>query len=187
MGALRSRAGDANDSILVSAVETSLGSFFLATRGDVAIASAGPRAGPSDPLAWGRWSWPEAAIALAGRRHTAIHAELRAYFAGKIRTLTIPVSLEGRPYDVAAWQAAREIPYGKTLTYGELALELGRPGTARAAGRAMSVCPLPVLVPCHRVVGAGGRRCGEPEGWKRREALLALERSFLEPNKHEAE
>ncbi len=172
--------------IFVSAIDSPLGCFFVATREGLAIGSDGPRPGPSDPLTWGRWRWPADDVLPAGRRHTQIRAQLRGYFAGRIRTLTIPVSMTGRPHDVASWQAAREIPYGKTLTYGELALEIGRPGTARAVGRAMAACPLPLLVPCHRVVGAGGRRCGDPEGWMLREALLAHERSFLEPEKIES-
>lgn len=164
--------------IRVSAVPTPFGAFFIATRDGLAIATAGPRPGPSDPRAWARWLWPDRPVEPAGREHGGLRVELRAYFAGRIQTLTIPVLLDGRPLDVAAWQAAREIPYGKTLTYGELALEVGRPGAARAMGRAMAACALPILVPCHRVVGAGGKRCGEPESWAQREALLARERAF---------
>ena len=84
-------------------------------------------------------------------------AELEAYFAGDLRTFTVPLDLRGAGgFDVAAWTAARQIPYGETVSYGELAAMAGHPGAARAAGNAMARCPFSPVVPCHRVIHADG-------------------------------
>lgn len=83
--------------------------------------------------------------------------ELRAYFEGRRRAFATPLDL-GRagPFDGAVWTAAREIPYGETVSYGELAAMSGHPGAARAAGNAMARCPFSPVVPCHRVIHADG-------------------------------
>ena len=84
-------------------------------------------------------------------------AELEAYFAGRLREFSLPLDLRGaRPFDVAVWTATRQIPYGGTASYGELALMAGHPGAARAAGGSMARCPLFPVVPCHRVIHADG-------------------------------
>ncbi|HZQ34955.1 MAG TPA: methylated-DNA--[protein]-cysteine S-methyltransferase, partial [Dehalococcoidia bacterium] len=123
--------------------------------------------------------WPERALEAAGGAHREAHSQLRAYFAGRLRRFELDLDLDEPTLIARGWHAAVEIPYGCTLTYGELALDAGAPGRARAMGRAMSLCPLPLFVPCHRVVGAGGGPRGERESWQRRQALLAFERACL--------
>jgi methylated-DNA-[protein]-cysteine S-methyltransferase len=84
-------------------------------------------------------------------------AELEAYFAGRLQTFSIPLDLGAAgPFDRAVWAAAREIPYGETVSYGELAAMAGYPRAARAAGNAMARCPFFPVVPCHRVIHADG-------------------------------
>jgi methylated-DNA-[protein]-cysteine S-methyltransferase len=102
--------------------------------------------------------------------------ELTAYFGGELRTFSLPLDLRGAaPFDAALWLAARQIPYGETVSYGELAAMAGRPGAARAAGNAMARCPLAPVVPCHRVIHADGSIGGwGTETWVRR-WLLDLE------------
>ena len=73
------------------------------------------------------------------------------------------------------WEALRHIPYGETVSYGELAARLGRPGAARAVGRAIALNPLPIVVPCHRVIGADGTLTGYAGGLGTKRTLLALE------------
>jgi methylated-DNA-[protein]-cysteine S-methyltransferase len=103
--------------------------------------------------------------------------ELRAYFAGRSRELTMPLDI-GRagPFDAAVWAAARQIPYGETVSYGELAAMAGYPRAARAAGNAMARCPFSPVVPCHRVIHADGSIGGwGADTWVKR-WLLDLER-----------
>jgi methylated-DNA-[protein]-cysteine S-methyltransferase len=174
-------AEGASEPLEVSAVDTPFGVLFAAGRDGVILATAGPREGPSDPVTWGRWQWPECSVRAAPSSHAELHKQVREYFAGRRRSFDVPVLLQGSQLAVLSWTAALEIPYARTLTYGEVALEIGAPGAARAVGRAMAVCPLPLLVPCHRVVGAGGRRCGAEESWRRRQSLLDFERGVEEP------
>jgi methylated-DNA-[protein]-cysteine S-methyltransferase len=104
-------------------------------------------------------------------------AELEAYFAGRLRTFSIPLDPGAAgPFDRAAWAAAREIPYGDTVSYGELAAMAGYPRAARAAGNAMARCPFFPVVPCHRVIHADGSIGGwGADTWVKR-WLLNLER-----------
>jgi len=103
-------------------------------------------------------------------------AELEAYFAGDLRTFTVPLDVRGAGvFDVAAWTAARHVPYGETVSYGELAAMAGHPGAARAAGNAMARCPFSPVVPCHRVIHADGSIGGwGADTWVKR-WLLELE------------
>jgi methylated-DNA-[protein]-cysteine S-methyltransferase len=87
---------------------------------------------------------------------TAI-SELEAYFAGRLREFSVRLDLGSvSPFDAAVWTAARQIPYGETASYGELAAMAGHPGAARAVGGSMSRCPVFPVVPCHRVIHADG-------------------------------
>ncbi|MFY1587742.1 methylated-DNA--[protein]-cysteine S-methyltransferase [Micromonospora sp. WMMD734] len=109
---------------------------------------------------------------LAGR---AV-AELRAYFAGELTGFTVPVGApRGSEFERAVWREMTRIPYGETLTYGEVARRVGDPGAARAVGVACNRNPVPVIVPCHRIVGAGGKLVGFGGGLPRKVTLLELE------------
>jgi len=102
-------------------------------------------------------------------------AQLRAYFAGRLRRFDLPLAPRGTAFRESVWRLLAEIPYGETVTYGQLAAALGRPGSARAAGAACGANPLPVLLPCHRVVGAGGALTGYAWGIAYKRSLLSLE------------
>jgi methylated-DNA-[protein]-cysteine S-methyltransferase len=104
-------------------------------------------------------------------------AELGGYFAGRLRTFEMPLDLRGASaFDAAVWTAARQVPYGETVSYGELAAMAGHPGAARAAGNAMARCPFSPVVPCHRVIHADGSIGGwGADSWIKR-WLLDLER-----------
>jgi methylated-DNA-[protein]-cysteine S-methyltransferase len=102
--------------------------------------------------------------------------QLGAYFAGDLTEFDLPLSVPGgSDFERAVWAAMREIPYGQMRTYGEIAAETGDPGAARAVGVACNRNPLPLVVPCHRVVGAGGKLVGFGGGLPRKRFLLELE------------
>ena len=101
--------------------------------------------------------------------------ELEEYFAGRRTAFSVPLSMHGTPFQMAVWAALRAIPYGETRSYGELARRIGRPGACRAVGMANHVNPLPILVPCHRVVGADGHLTGYAGGLDVNKYLLELE------------
>ncbi len=102
-------------------------------------------------------------------------AELDAYFAGDLRAFTVALDLAGTAFQRDVWALLRTIPYGQTTTYGELAARLGGPGRVRAVAGAIARTPVPIVIPCHRVVGADGALTGYLGGLQRKEALLTLE------------
>jgi methylated-DNA-[protein]-cysteine S-methyltransferase len=104
-----------------------------------------------------------------------VERELRAYFAGRLRSFSVPLAPRGTPFQLRVWRALLRIPYGKTLTYTELALRAGRPAAVRAAGAANARNPVSILIPCHRVVGRNGSLTGYGGGLDAKRTLLELE------------
>lgn len=101
--------------------------------------------------------------------------ELEEYFAGERRVFTVPLSPDGTDFQKKVWAALLEIPYGGTACYGEIAARIGKPGGAVAVGQANSRNPIPILIPCHRVIGANGKLVGYTGGMHIKEALLGIE------------
>ena len=102
-------------------------------------------------------------------------AQLSEYFAGTRRVFDLPLALEGTAFQREVWSAISDVPFGETITYGELARRCRRPTAVRASGAATGRNPLTVIVPCHRIMGASGALTGYAGGLDRKRALLALE------------
>jgi methylated-DNA-[protein]-cysteine S-methyltransferase len=103
-------------------------------------------------------------------------AQLEAYFAGRLTEFDLPLTMAGTPFQRTVWAALREIRYGETVSYAELAERIGRPGAARAVGLANGKNPISIVVPCHRVLGANGDLTGYGGGLARKRRLLDFER-----------
>ncbi len=101
--------------------------------------------------------------------------QLAAYFAGRLRRFELPLRPAGTPFEQRVWAALREIPYGQVRSYGAIAARIGSPKAARAVGRANHGNPLPIVIPCHRVIGASGALTGYGGGLPIKEYLLRLE------------
>jgi methylated-DNA-[protein]-cysteine S-methyltransferase len=101
--------------------------------------------------------------------------ELAEYFGGERKRFETALAPEGTPFQQAVWKAISAVGFGKTITYSELALHAGFPGSARAAGAATGRNPISIVVPCHRIVGSNGSLTGYAGGLDRKRALLALE------------
>jgi methylated-DNA-[protein]-cysteine S-methyltransferase len=123
------------------------------------------RHGPARDPAWRRDHAPLAAAA----------EQLEQYFAGERTAFDLPLAPRGTAFQVRVWDLLREIPFGETTTYGALANRLGNPRTVRAVGLANGRNPISIVVPCHRVIGAGGALVGYGGGLERKRALLAHE------------
>jgi methylated-DNA-[protein]-cysteine S-methyltransferase len=117
-----------------------------------------------------------------------VTAQLDQYFAGERRRFELDVELAGTRFQTAVWERLCEIPYGETVSYGEIAEDLGEAAfpaglepheRARAVGAEVGRTPVPIVVPCHRVIGADGSLTGYGGGLERKRALLALESSQL--------
>lgn len=102
--------------------------------------------------------------------------QLEQYFAGERREFDLPLTLEGTDFQRRVWAELRRIPFGETISYGELASRIGKPTASRAVGAANGRNRLPVVVPCHRVIGSDGRLTGFGGGLPAKQALLDLER-----------
>jgi O-6-methylguanine DNA methyltransferase len=104
-------------------------------------------------------------------------AEIQAYLSGRLRSFQTPLDLRGTPFQRRVWAEVGTVPYGATVTYGDIATRIGHPRAARAVGAANGANPVPLFVPCHRVLGAGGALHGYGGGLEIKAALLKLERS----------
>jgi methylated-DNA-[protein]-cysteine S-methyltransferase len=118
--------------------------------------------------------------ALDGERRPEATAEvdrqLREYFEGSRTDFDVRLADIGTPFQRRVWELLRAIPYGETRSYGQLAAELGQPGASRAVGRANATNPIPVIVPCHRVIGSTGTLTGFAGGLDSKRWLLEFER-----------
>src|SRR5690349_24741362 len=101
--------------------------------------------------------------------------QLEQYLAGERRAFDLPLDPRGTPFQLAAWRAVAEVGYGQTATYGQIARRIGQPQAVRAVGAANGDNPLPIVVPCHRIVGSGGQLTGYGGGLPLKQRLLALE------------
>lgn len=128
------------------------------------IFQVGKKARPPDP-GWRQTEAPfrEAIDQLAG------------YFAGELRSFDLALLPEGTPFQLRVWRALREIPYGETRSYGQLAAAIGQPSACRAVGAANGKNRLPIVIPCHRVIGGDGSLTGFGGGLPAKRHLLALE------------
>ena len=125
--------------------------------------------GPALPPAAHR---PDARLAAAAE-------QLDEYFAGERDVFELDLDLRGTEFQLGVWERLRRIPYGETVTYGSIARAIGRPERSRAVGAAVGRTPIPIVVPCHRVVGSDGSLTGYGGGLERKRALLDLEAGRL--------
>lgn len=166
----------------VSALQTNVkGSLFTRVDSPVGplLLTANPATGALTRLHFGPGQ-PEAGWIDEPAAFTTAAAQLAAYFTGALTVFTLDLAPCGSEFQLAVWRLMLSIPYGSTMTYGELARRLGDPGAARAVGLAAGANPLAIVIPCHRVIGAGGKLTGFGGGLPIKARLLALERGERE-------
>ncbi len=105
--------------------------------------------------------------------------QLEEYFEGKLKDFDLPLALEGTQFQLLVWRNLRKIPYGETVSYGQLARRIGSPDAARAVGLANGSNPIPIIIPCHRVIGSNGDLTGFGGGLPVKKKLLSLESKQL--------
>jgi methylated-DNA-[protein]-cysteine S-methyltransferase len=109
----------------------------------------------------------------------AAKLQLDEYFEGRRKQFTLPLAPEGTPFQQHVWQALTTIPYGETTSYGVLARRIGKPAAVRAVGAANGQNPIPIVIPCHRVIGSNGKLVGFGGGLQTKQFLLRLEQGAL--------
>jgi methylated-DNA-[protein]-cysteine S-methyltransferase len=148
-------------------LDTPIGELLLAGDAD-GLSMIGFPKGSMRRAPEGDWIFNEQPLAEACR-------QLREYFAGERREFDLPLKLSGTAFQVSVLEALLHIPYGETTSYGEIARRIGRPRAVRAVGAANGRNPIPIVVPCHRVIGSTGDLTGFGGGLDTKEALLRLE------------
>jgi methylated-DNA-[protein]-cysteine S-methyltransferase len=116
------------------------------------------------------------------QNHAAFAEVIRqsqAYFRGELKEFDLPLAMEGTEFQLRVWNALRAIPYGETISYAQLAERIGNPKAVRAVGLANGSNPIPIIVPCHRVVGSDGSLTGFGGGLSTKKMLLELESKQL--------
>ncbi len=152
-------------------LESPIGRLLLASSGSRLCSIAFPRAGsPVRPES----GWKEDSYDLIEPIR-----QLRAYFSGELESFDLPLAPEGTPFQQKVWKELCRIPYGETISYGELAKRIGNPAASRAVGLANGSNPIPIVIPCHRVIGSNGKLTGYGGGLPIKEKLLALEKKQL--------
>ncbi|HEY5624343.1 MAG TPA: methylated-DNA--[protein]-cysteine S-methyltransferase [Gammaproteobacteria bacterium] len=126
-----------------------------------------------------RFSAPDSEALLSPRRCEAVRRQLEEYFAGERTAFELELAPAGTAFQQSVWQGLTEIPFGTAFSYGELAKHIGKPGAARAVGQANGRNPIPVIIPCHRVIAADRSIGGFASGLAIKRRLLALERIEL--------
>ena len=161
-----------NQTLYYIDVPSPIGTILLraTARGLTGLYMEEHRHGP-DPQARAEWKRDTAPFA-------SVQGQLEEYFAGSRTAFDVALDREGMggsPFQRQVWAALLQIPYGETITYGELARRIGQPAAVRAVGLANGRNPVSLIVPCHRVIGASGKLTGYGGGMDRKRALLALE------------
>jgi methylated-DNA-[protein]-cysteine S-methyltransferase len=108
----------------------------------------------------------------------AAFLQLTAYFNGQLQEFSLPLAPQGTDFMQAVWKALRAVPYGKTASYQDIATAIGNPKAVRAVGQANHRNPLPIFIPCHRIIGSNGKLVGYAGGLPIKQQLLALEKHY---------
>jgi methylated-DNA-[protein]-cysteine S-methyltransferase len=164
-----------SETVWLGTVETSLGQFGAALTEQGLCCLIFPREGARGCEAWLRRHLPGARVERLDGQLDRVAEELNGYLAGELRDFSLPLDLRGTPFQRAVWEAVANIPYGTTRSYGEIARLVGQPSEARAVGAANGANPVPIVVPCHRVIGSNGGLTGYGGGIDLKWRLLELE------------
>jgi methylated-DNA-[protein]-cysteine S-methyltransferase len=157
--------------ILYTTLESPVGALFLTSNGE-AITELFMEKHKGGPKPIGDWRRDDGPFREAA-------GQLRAYFAGELTDFDLPLATDGAPFQQRVWAELRKIPYGSTVSYGELARRIGNPKASRAVGAANGSNPISIIIPCHRLIGSNGKLTGYGGGIERKKFLLEFEAETL--------
>jgi O-6-methylguanine DNA methyltransferase len=164
-----------NETIIVGTVATPAGIYHAACTQTGLGRLAFPTDDPNECLAWARRWAPRAQIHASGPLLDDLAQQLTAYFEGRLRVFELPLDLRGTPFQMQVWREVLGVRYGEVRTYAEIAAAIGKPQAYRAVGAANGANPIPIVVPCHRLIGANGSLIKYGGGLDVKRQLLALE------------
>jgi O-6-methylguanine DNA methyltransferase len=166
--------------LTVSDLSSPVGRLCIASRGDTVYYIGFDVAGSEEEMeAHLRRHLPAPPVFEHAPLTGGIRRELEQYFEGTRKRFTVKTQLLGTDFQLQVWTAVRAIPYGSTASYKTIAVMIGNPTATRAVGQAVGRNPIPIIVPCHRVIGDDGKLVGFGGGIERKRRLLSLERTLL--------
>ena len=163
---------NATQTLTYDVVQSPIGRLILASDGVALVGVWMANASPTDTT-WSRHKGDDDILAQT-------REELEEYFEGRRRSFDVPLAPNGTDFQRSVWTALTKIPFGKTVSYGDLARQLGKEAAVRAVGAANGRNPIPVIVPCHRVIGSDGSLTGFGGGLPRKKWLLQHEKALPE-------
>jgi len=174
-------------SAFYSRMDSPLGPIWLAatSAGQLCTVGLGPKQ-PEDFFAWISQHLPDMNLREDRGELMPAQAQFDEYFAGTRQDFDLPLHVQGTPFQKRVWDQLMQIPYASTVTYGEVARRIGQPKASRAVGAAVGANPLPIVIPCHRVVGANGKLVGYGGGLGNKVILLDIERNYGAPSHRHA-
>jgi methylated-DNA-[protein]-cysteine S-methyltransferase len=168
-----------NDTVILGTAKTPAGAFGAV----FSTAGLGRLTYPTETLdaceAWARRWMPGARVLWDGRHLDDLAAQLTAYFEGRLREFNIPLDPRGTAFQIEVWRALQAIGYGEVRTYSEVAATIGRPRAVRAVGAANGANPIPIIIPCHRLIGKSGSLINYGGGLDMKRRLLELEGALV--------
>ena len=168
-----------SQTVYCTSFDSRIGRIYVASTEQGACKISVPKETRTDFFKWLKENFTVDSISDNSIRNREIIDQLSRYFNGKLAKFTCPVDMMGTPFQIRVWKELEVIPYGSTITYKQLAKRVTRTKSFQAVGRANSANPLPIIVPCHRVLGSNGSLIGYSCGIKTKEFLLRLEGALM--------
>jgi len=165
--------------VYCTSFESKIGLIYIASTDKGVCKISVPRQSKRDFLRWLRENFDDNEVVDNKSKNRDVIDQLTRYFNGRLAKFTTPVDLFGTPFQLRVWKELAKISYGTTITYKQLAKRLGTSRGFQAVGRANAANPVPIIVPCHRVIGANGSLVGYASGIKTKEFLLRLEGALM--------
>ena len=165
--------------VYCTSFDSKIGLIYVASTDRGVCKISVPRQSRKDFFRWLDENFDDSEVVDNKSRNKEVIDQLTRYFNGKLAKFTCSTDLMGTPFQVRVWKELTKIPYGTTITYKQLAKRLGTSKGFQAVGRANAMNPLPIIVPCHRVLGTDGSLVGYASGIKTKEFLLKLEGALM--------
>jgi methylated-DNA-[protein]-cysteine S-methyltransferase len=165
--------------VYCTSFDSRVGRIYVASTDNGVCKISIPRESRKDFFEWLKNNFDPEAVADNRTKNRDVIDQLNRYFTGRLAKFTCPVDLIGTPFQTRVWRELSKISYGTTITYKHLARKVRAPKAFQAVGRANGANPLPIIIPCHRVIGSDGSMVGYAYGVKMKEFLLRLEGSII--------
>lgn len=165
--------------VFCTSFESKIGLIYIASTDKGVCKVALPRQSKREFLRWLRENFKDNEVVDNNSKNREVIDQLSRYFNGRLAKFSLPVDLRGTPFQLRVWKELTKISYGTTISYKQLAKRLGTSRGFQAMGRANAANPVPIIVPCHRVMGANGSLVGYASGVKTKEFLLRLEGALM--------